>query len=139
MTKRKLLASVITSKILYIALVWVSRAVRFQTNKVTLGRAQRIAALQITRCYRMVEILPADLLAVERKIVRNRRKAEPDTEAAEITEEARAATFNAWQNRWASEATVAAWTRQVLPSIYRWIGMPQSSAVTFHLAQAFTG
>lgn len=98
MTKRKLLASIITSKILYAAPVMAFRAVRFQTNKVALGRAQRIAALRITRCYRTVstaaatflaEILPADWLAVERETVRNRKKAEPEAEAAEISEEAK--------------------------------------------------
>lgn len=138
-TKRKLLASVITSKILYAAPVWAPRAVKFRVNKEALARAQRVAALRITRCYRTVSTAAATLLAVERETIRSRRKAEPATMATEIAADARAATLGEWQRRWEAETTVAAWTRRVLPSVRRWTGRPRGFQVTFHLAQALTG
>lgn len=79
MAKRRLLVSVINSKILYAATVWTLRASRYEVNKTTMAKAQRLAALRVTRCYWTVSttaatflagIPPADLLAAERESVR---------------------------------------------------------------------
>lgn len=83
---RRLLGTVVTSKLLYAAPVWASRATKYQTNKDMLRRAQKLAGLRITRCYTIVsivavlflaEIPPADLLAKEREEIRRRRSTEP--------------------------------------------------------------
>lgn len=80
-----------------------------------LGRAQRLAALRITRCYRTVstatalllaEMPPADLMALEREAVRKRRN-EENTELAAIAKQAREAMLESWQSRWESEVGAA--------------------------------
>lgn len=146
--RRELLASVVTSRLLYAAHVWATRASKYGMNRVALGSARRLAALRVTRCYRTVstvaalffaEMLPADLLAIERETVRRRRKAEPDANKNELDAEAREATVSEWERRWADETTVAAWTRRVLLSVRKWIGRPPGAPVTYRLAQVLTG
>lgn len=147
-TKRRLLSTVVTSKLLYAAPVWASRATRFKTNKDMLGRAQRLAALRITRCYKTVstmaafflaEIPPTDLLAKEREEIRMKRSAEPGAAVSAVTRETRSATVQEWQSRWAAEQGVAGWTRRVLPSVHRWIGRPPGAPVIYRLAQVLSG
>lgn len=145
--KRRLLASVVTSRLLYAAPVWATTAAKFKCNAEALGKAQRLAALRITRCYRtfstaaaliLSEIPPADLVAVERETVR-RRRGSGSAEIATISAEARAATMAAWQKRWTEETSMAGWTRRVLPSVHKWIGRPPGAPVTYRMAQALTG
>lgn len=129
MLKRKLLASVISNRLLYAVLVWASRVAKFRTNSTALAKAQRIAALRITRRYRTVstaaalflaEMPPADLVALERETVRRRRK-DLGESGSTVAAKVKAATIRAWQTRWSEETVVAGWTRRVLPSIQKWI------------------
>lgn len=125
----------VTSRLLYVAPVWMARA-------------QRVAALRITKCNRTVstvvatfltELPPADLLAGVRKRVRARKRRERDAVISQLTNEERSATMVEWQNRWTAESSVTGWLRQILPSVHRWVGRLPGSPVTFHLAQALTG
>lgn len=105
--KRRLLGSVVTSRLLYATPVWATRASRYNVNRITLGRAQRRAALRITRCYRTVstetaaflaEIPPVDLQAIERVIIRRRRSGAGEELTTDIAE-ARAVMIDEWQKR----------------------------------------
>lgn len=121
MAKRRLLATVVTSRLLYAAPVWAARASKYGVNDAALGRAQRLAALRITHCYRTVstaaalflaEMPPADLLAVERETVRRRMRTVASANLDEIGTDAREATVTDWQRRWTKED-------QVGPSFHR--------------------
>lgn len=148
MAKRSLLASVVISKLLYAAPVWATRSVPFESNRKTLNRALRLAAMRITRCYRTVStaaalvlagIPPGDLLALEREAINRARITDPNLRIAPVKREVRATTLSRWQDRWDDESMVAAWTKRLLPSIARWIARPAGAPVTFHLAQLLTG
>lgn len=143
-TKRRLLATVVSSRLLYAEPVWASNVARFKINVVELGKAQRQAVLRITQCYWTVstaavlllaEIPPADLLAIERETPRKRRRDHPDMNVNAINEEVRAVTLAQWQKRWSEETGVAEWTRRLLLSIRRWIERPSGAPVTYRLAQ----
>lgn len=146
--KRRFLSSVIFGRLLYAALVWATKAAKFEMNKTVLGRAQSLAALRVTRCYRTVstvavtflaEMPPAVLVAVEREAIRNRARREPDGDKRAIARDAREATLAEWQRRWAAETSVAEWTRRLLPSVHKWIGRPAGAPVSFRLAQFLSG
>lgn len=143
---RRLLVSVVSSRPLYATPVWAFRARKYEINKTVLGRAQQLAALRITRCYLMVsttvalflaEIPPANLLATEREAVRKRKREEANGNATADTDGTRDTTLVEWQMRWASESSVAGWTRRVLSSVHKWIGRPL--VPPYRLAQALTG
>ncbi|CAI6369109.1 unnamed protein product [Macrosiphum euphorbiae] len=93
-------------------------------------RAQRIAALRVTRAYRTVSAEaalflagtpPGDLLALERKRVRSKLD---DLDRAD-------------SNRW-SRGVRGAWTRTILPDLIRWTKRWPKD-LTFHVTQALTG
>lgn len=49
--KRKLLSTVVTTRLLNAAPVWATSASKHEINREILARAQRLTALRITRCY----------------------------------------------------------------------------------------
>lgn len=59
MAKRRLLAMVVSSRLLYAAPVWATRAGKFKCNSAMLGKVKRLVALRITRCYRTVSTAAA--------------------------------------------------------------------------------
>lgn len=95
-SKRKLLMSVVSSRLLYGAQVWVDSVQQVQRYKQTLLQAQRCAALRVARCYRTVSDLaalvlagmpPAFLEAAGRKQVMVARKAGQQFSRSKATEE----------------------------------------------------
>lgn len=50
-TKRRLLATVVTNKILYAAPVWAPYVLRFRVNCAALVKAQRTVTMHVARCY----------------------------------------------------------------------------------------
>ncbi|XP_015375518.1 PREDICTED: uncharacterized protein LOC107170032 [Diuraphis noxia] len=109
-------------------------------------RAQRIAALRVTRAYRTVSAEaalflagtpPGDLLALERKRVRSKLD-DPDRADSkyEIRRAERDILLAAWSNRW-SRGIRGAWTRSILPDLLRWTRRCPKD-LTFHVTQALT-
>ena len=140
--KRRLLATVADSVVLYGASVWGPTAMKYKGNRNLLRSTQRKIALRICRAYRTVStpaalvlarLLPWDLV-IEEKSKRNDLALEPET--------ARERTLENLQREWraASEQPVSAgaWTRQLIPDIRAWYGRGHGD-MTFHLTQAFTG
>ncbi|KAL4119434.1 hypothetical protein QTP88_012243 [Uroleucon formosanum] len=143
--KRRLLMSVVHSKLLYASPVWAVAAARAARNRVALSQAQRGAAIRVARCYRTVSDMaalvlarmpPAHLLADERRRI-GERKQEPTTVAV-VRRQEREATLREWQVIW-DDTEKAAWTRRMTPDIRRWVYQPNQEAITFHMAQALTG
>ncbi|KAL4089772.1 hypothetical protein QTP88_024743 [Uroleucon formosanum] len=146
-SKRTLLMSVVNSRLLYACPTWAERACKYAICRNLMIRAQRIAALRVTRAYRTVSAEaalflagnpPGDLLALERKRVRSKLD---DPDRADSKDEIRRAERDillaAWSNRW-SRGVRGAWTRTILPDLIRWMKRCPKD-LTFHVTQALTG
>ncbi|KAL4092451.1 hypothetical protein QTP88_026952 [Uroleucon formosanum] len=146
-SKRTLLMSVVNSRLLYACPTWAERACKYAICQNLMIRAQRIAALRVTRAYRTVSAeaalflagnSPGDLLALERKRVRSKLD---DPDRADSKDEIRRAERDillaAWSNRW-SRGVRGAWTRTILPDLIRWMKRCPKD-LTFHVTQALTG
>lgn len=149
-TKRALLQTVATSRLLYAAPVWAEQASRYRCNREALMRAQRLSALRIIRAYRTTSgaaalviagSLPADLMAEERLEWHRRKMTADQTEegTTEWKRNRRERSVAEWQRRWEEDTETAEWTRRVLPDIRRWLKRMPGLTVTFHLTQTLTG
>lgn len=152
-SKRRLLASVTESQLLYAAPVWCKTVAASARTKVNLTRPQRAAALRVIRAYRTVSdeaalllaaMPPVDLLGLERLRIYERLKEPVTAETPTLSKDAmkreeRKRTIDLWQTRWASTSK-AAWTREVIPDVSRWLGRTVPLVpLTFHMTQALTG
>lgn len=145
--KRKLLSSVVNSKLLYASPVWADGATRTAKNRNAMSSSQRPIALRTIRAYKTVStdasliiasMIPADLLATERSRIRRRREeADPTETYTIIVKQERAITIGAWQRRW-DRSDKGRWTHRVLPNIERWMGT-SAQVTTYHLTQCLTG
>jgi len=141
-SKRRLLMSVVMSRLLYGAEVWAEPVLSLQRTCNTLLQAQRCAALRVARCYRTVSDMaslvlakmpPATVLALARK-----RAARAKRDGAVLDrKELMADTIRRWQALWES-TTKAAWTKRLIPDLSRW-WFHGPDQVSFHLAQILTG
>jgi len=151
--KRRLLASVVESQLLYAAPVWSSTV--SASRKATRGliRPQRAVALRVIRAYRTVsdevalllaQMPPADLLAQERARLKKRREQPAPPEGPVMSLDGmkfaeRQTTLELWQRRWAF-STKGQWTRRLIPNVKRWVcrALPQIP-LTFRMTQALSG
>jgi len=136
--KRSLLATVVSSKLLYAAPIW-GAAMAFNCNVTTLDRPQRTIAIRTIMAYRNVstvavlviaKMIPAHHLSWERG-ERYKRRHEPD--ASRTTSEIRAETLRKWQAEWAKESN-GGWTRRLIQDISAWRGR-KHGLVDFHMTQ----
>lgn len=151
--KRRVLASVFHSKLLYAAPVWAAVTSNYSLEG-KLASAQRGVALRIISAYRTVStsailvlasVPPIDLLVLERKEVysQNKERACLGSEEenrrikAEVKKEARARLTREWQEPWL-KASTGRWTHQLIPQLPMWLGRKHGE-VGFHLTQALTG
>jgi hypothetical protein len=131
------------SKLLYASASWAEVTTRTAKNRESMWRAQRQVALRIIRAYRTVptdgslflaSIIPADLMALERKRVADRID---EDSVATIKLQERSITIGAWQARW-DKSKNGRWTHTLLPSVSRWMRRPDFP-LTYHMTQALTG
>lgn len=134
-SKRKVLSSVVHSKILYAAPVWQT----VLQNKRQTGRLlslQRSMAIRVCSAYRTIStaavgviaaLPPIDIMAVERK-----ERFEGVTKT-----EARRNMLTTWQRRWEQETT-GRWTFRLIPNIEHWIKRPYGE-VDYFMTQALSG
>lgn len=134
-SKRRVLTSIIHSKILYAAPVWYV-AMENKKLKSRLLSVQRLAAIRVSSGYRTIStaavgviagIAPIDLLALERK-----EKYEGINAV-----EARRNLICRWQTRWDQEDK-GQWTKKLIPNIEDWICRPYGE-VDYFLTQALSG
>lgn len=140
--KRRLLATVVESQLLYAAPIWASALV-FERNVKTLQRPQRTIALRVAMAYRTVStqailvvagIVPAHLLALERQLRYERRfEANKTIVQKEIQDE----VYRRWQAEW-DAADTGRWTQRLIGDIKKWTNRT-FGMVNFHLTQMLTG
>jgi len=150
--KRRLLATVVESQLLYAAPIWADKVSTVDRTSANLIRPQRTAALRVIRTYRTVsdeaalllaDIVPADLMGLERGRIRDRLLAapapgEPRMSKAAIKREERQVTTELWQVRWES-TDKAAWTRRILPDVRRWLEKTVPKVpMSFHMTQVLS-
>ncbi len=142
--KRKLLASVTQSILLYGAPVWAEA-----TNKVTytakMVSAQRISTLRIACAFRTVSsdalnvlssVVPIDILARERQRVYNRNCRDKGCMRL-IRNEERETSLNEWQERW-DRSTKGRWTHRLIPHVETWTER-QHGDIDYYLCQILSG
>jgi len=132
--KRRLLANVVHSIILYGAPIWAHKM--SQKGKDELAKVQRRIALRVASAYCTVsydaiwviaDMPPIELLAIERKeVFENRRK-----------EDARNNLLRDWQRKWDS-AKNGGWTHRLIPKVDQWYNR-KFGEVNYRLTQALSG
>lgn len=131
---RRLLASVVTSIMLYGVPVWVE-ALRSRGGD-RLESVQRQAALRVCSAYRTVSreavLVVAGMMPL--KILGEARAA---IYAGEDRAPVMANARRLWQERWTAAET-GAWTRQLIPDVDTWVNMRRGH-VDFYLAQFLFG
>ena len=134
-SKRRVMASVVQSQILYAAPVWYTVT---QNKKLTgkLARLQRLMSIRICSAYRtisteavgvIVGVPPIEILILERTEKYNGEEARV----------ARESVLSRWQQKWQT-ATYGRWTYKLIPSIQAWIIRPYGE-VDYYLIQALSG
>lgn len=125
--RRKLLATVSSSILLYAAPIWKS-AMLVQSYARKANSVYRRSALRVTRAFRTVSydavcvvasMPPIDLLAEERDRIHRRRREELDLPWQTITKEERLNTLCKWQSRW-DASSAGRWTHRMIPDIGKW-------------------
>ena len=138
-TKRRILAEVAYSILLYGASIWTEGR-NTKTNMRKLETVQRKGCLRIACAYRTVPTcalqvisssVPIHLLCAERTYGRGRNT--PTEKFAR-----REATLLKWQEEWEAETTKGQWTKRLIPDIRKWINRKHGS-VGFHLSQFLSG
>lgn len=147
-SKRRLLSTVVMSKLLYASPVWAEGALTADKNRRILLAQQTRAALRVIRAYRtvsdeaalvLVEMPPADLIASERGRVSRTLGLTGNTPTKnEIRAAERRRTVEEWSTWW-QDTHKAGWTRSVIPDIGRWLGRTSEVQLDYHLTQALTG
>uniref|UniRef100_A0A2S2PBR3 Retrovirus-related Pol polyprotein from type-1 retrotransposable element R1 n=1 Tax=Schizaphis graminum TaxID=13262 RepID=A0A2S2PBR3_SCHGA len=141
--KRRLLMSVVSSRLLYGAQVWADSLKHVQRYKHLMLQAQRCAALRVVRCYWTVSdmaalvlarIPPAFLEAAGRKRITDARKVGLECSRFQVTKE----MVGRLQELWDSTSTKAAWTKRLIPNLTRWWTYGPRD-ISFHMAQVLSG
>jgi len=140
--KRKLLSTVVTSKLLYASPIWVG-ALDVKRNVEELQRPQRVMAIRIIRAYKKIStaaamviagLVPAHLLAWKRS-ERHRRKSEGDQER--VKDVIREEVIHRWQQEWNREPN-GQWTRSLIKDLSAWLNRKHGT-VDFHTTQMLSG
>ena len=150
--KRRLVASVVHSKLFYEAPVWAN-TLQNHLIQMRLFSAQRLVALRIDSAYRTVSTSaglflasapPIELLAEERQEtfqLRNELTCADLLEIARakevIRKDGRLRLFEKWQMRWHGEQT-GRWTYRLIPELATWLKR-KHGVVVFYWAQALSG
>lgn len=138
-SKRKILAEVTNSIMMYAAPIWGPKATSIQKYADKLSSVQRKAALRICSAYRTISldaaqviagIVPIDLRIIEAKRIRDRMCSK---------REARERSLSEWQTRW-DVSTKGRWTHRLIPNIKRWLERrKQAGQVNYYLTQILSG
>jgi Reverse transcriptase (RNA-dependent DNA polymerase)/Endonuclease-reverse transcriptase len=140
-SRRILLASVVSSVLLYGAPVW-AEVLSKNSNRRLLERVQRLSALRVISSFRTTSgdaalviagMLPIDLVAQEAKKTYFGKKTNQTVESAAQ----RAESIRQWQDRW-DNSTKGRWTYRLIPNIEIWTKRKHGE-VNYHLTQFLTG
>lgn len=145
--KRKILASVVYSTLLYGAPVWGS-VLRWNKYINLMERVQRKVMIRMCRSYRTVSTralqvlsgtLPIELMVDQKVQTFHLYKETSDREVRrsrvlEIEE----GLFQKWQENWEQERNKGQWTKELIPDIKRWANRKHGN-VTYELCQFLSG
>lgn len=144
--KRRLLNSVVHSKILYGAEVWAG-AMEREIVRRRLASVQRRSVMRVTSAFRTVSqgaalVLastpPIDLLVREKQEIYEECGQDRSTQRKkEIRKRARQRLMERWQERWESD-TAGRWTHRLIPRVAEWCDRAHGQ-VNYQLTQALTG
>ena len=151
--KRRLVASVVNSKLLYAAPIWTSALNNHSILK-KLFSAQRVVVMRIVSAYRTVStstvlvlasVPPIYLLAEERKETFQLRKEltcltnlQEIARAKEaIRKDGRCRLVEKWQTRWHDDQS-GRWAHRLIPELTTWLDRKHGQ-IGFYLAQALSG
>lgn len=143
--RRRLLASVTSSTLLYAAPIWMS-AFRVRSYARGANSVYRRSALRVVRAFRTVsyeaacvisDMPPVDLLADERNRLYRRKREDPDAHWEMLGKQERAITLERWQRRW-DAASTGRWTHRLIPDIVEWLSRKHGE-VDYYLTQLLTG
>jgi hypothetical protein len=139
-TKRRLLASVADSIVLYAAPVWGSEALKTQDNINILEKTQRKAALRISRAYRTISTDAAMVLAGTIPWKHKVRERTEIYKGEANKKEAREESIRRWELEWEDngEGAKGSWTRKIIPDLRAWITRKHGH-LTYHLTQVLAG
>lgn len=142
LAKRKVLAGVAKSIIMYGAPIW-GQVVNVKRNRDLLESTQRKSLLRITSAYKTAStralqviagVLPIDLEIEEAvELFQISRGEQGDTQ-----DSIRARSINKWQQRWTGTRDVAQWTKELIPELSGWLKCSHKQ-IDFHLTQFLTG
>lgn len=139
--KRKVLAGVVRSVILYAAPIW-AEATKFSSYTAKISPVYRLAALRVSCAYRTVSdeaafiiagMIPIDILAREMEYTYAIRDL-PDREAANA---ARQISVASWQARWTSSSK-GRWTYTLIPNVEAWYNRKHGN-INYYLTQFLSG
>lgn len=142
--RRQLLATVVSSVLLYGAPVWANSLVLTSYRR-SMSSIQRLSAIRVASSYRTVSedavcviasILPIDILAAERRRLHLGRAADPRVKRL-ICDEERTTSLQQWQERWDCSSK-GRWTHRLIPNINRWVNRT-AGEVGFYLTQLLSG
>ena len=147
--KRRLLAGVAMSQMLYASPTW-SDALLVDKHRKRLTSVQRCAALRITSAYKTISteavlvlagMPPVDLLAIERKELYDESKQTsintgPNSKDV-AKKEARKRTLLRWQERW-DQKCANKWYYELIPNIEKWVTRKHGE-VDYYLTQVLSG
>lgn len=138
--KRRVLAGVVRSVILYAAPIW-AESTRFKTYSGKISTVYRLAALRVCSAYRTVSdeavlviagLMPIDILARNAKwefLARRTSGNGPDVNGL--------TTMAEWQRRWET-STKGRWTYALIPDLEVWISR-RHGYLNFYLTQFLSG
>lgn len=141
--RRTLLATVITSILLYAAPIWheALKVASYRREMVSVYRTTllRVAAGYRTISYEAVCVVagmpPLEILADERSRIYTRGRRTP-LDKENIAKEEKAASLLQWQQRW-DESSKGRWTHRLIPSLQAWMNRNHGE-VGFYLTQFLT-
>lgn len=134
-SKRRVLSSVVHSKILYAAPIWHT-ILQNKNQRTRLLSLQRTMAIRVCSAYRTISTAavgviagmpPIDLMAMERK----------EKYDGVAKEEARRNLLRRWQERW-EQGDTGRWTYSLIPNVELWIKRPYGE-VDYFITQALSG
>lgn len=140
--RRRLLASVVHSVLLYGAPIWSNTLIYSKLCLEAMKKVQRRAALRKVCAYRTVShdainvlasMPPIDLLAMDRKINYERKKGTPT--GREVATPPTSRTMCEWKGRFA-EGSKGQWTRDLIPDLDSWVSRKHGH-MDYHLPKYF--
>ena len=138
--KRRVLATVAESVMLYAAPVW-EPDMRFAIRRERLLKVQRRAAIGVTMAYRTVatgaSLVLAGMVPIHLKARERRERYEGTAEEQLSRAERRDRTLDWWQTEWENDQK-GRWTHTLIPDLREWVTRRHGD-LTYELTQALTG